>query len=356
MEVRTMTVAGVVLAAGQGARYDGEGHKLRALIGEQAVLEHALVAVMNSSVDEVVLVVGDDDYSDVVESAEAVTGTTVTTLHAADWKRGQAHSLAVAIAHGRTVGHEALVIGLGDQPLVGSATWSALATSESVMAAANYGGHRRPPTRLGSAVWDQVPLTGDHGARQLLLDQAERVDDVVSSGWPGDVDTSDALALAQEHYVDRQRVTELLGREPMGSFEVVVRDNAGTPVVLKNFPVLASGRPMPTLYWLCGERESMLVGRLEAVKGVRRSEEALGLDVINAAHERYRAERDALLDESGLAPTHRPTGGVGGTRNGVKCLHAHYGYWLAGGDDPVGQWVGDHLDEVDTPSWPSARD
>jgi hypothetical protein len=28
---------------------------------------------------------------------------------------------------------------------------------------------------------------------------------------------------------------------------------------------------------------------------------------------------------------------------GVKCLHAHYGWWLAGGDDPVGQWVADRL-------------
>ena len=35
----------------------------------------------------------------------------------------------------------------------------------------------------------------------------------------------------------------------------------------------------------------------------------------------------------------RPSGGVGGTRTGVKCLHAHYAWHLAGGDDPVGRWV-----------------
>ena len=23
----------------------------------------------------------------------------------------------------------------------------------------------------------------------------------------------------------------------------------------------------------------------------------------------------------------------------MKCLHAHYAYFLAGGDDPVGRWV-----------------
>jgi hypothetical protein len=34
---------------------------------------------------------------------------------------------------------------------------------------------------------------------------------------------------------------------------------------------------------------------------------------------------------------------VGGTRVGVKCLHAHYAWYLAGGDDPVGRWVAAHL-------------
>jgi hypothetical protein len=30
---------------------------------------------------------------------------------------------------------------------------------------------------------------------------------------------------------------------------------------------------------------------------------------------------------------------VGGTRKGVKCLHAHVAWYLAGGDDPVGRWT-----------------
>jgi len=48
-----------------------------------------------------------------------------------------------------------------------------------------------------------------------------------------------------------------------------------------------------------------------------------------------------------MAPAHtgpRPSGGVGGTRVGVKCLHAHYGWFLAGGDDPVGAWVAAQLE------------
>ncbi|MGH9028715.1 MAG: DUF501 domain-containing protein, partial [Acidimicrobiales bacterium] len=37
------------------------------------------------------------------------------------------------------------------------------------------------------------------------------------------------------------------------------------------------------------------------------------------------------------------SGGVGGTRRGVKCLHAHLAWWLAGGDDPVGRWVAQRI-------------
>ena len=39
----------------------------------------------------------------------------------------------------------------------------------------------------------------------------------------------------------------------------------------------------------------------------------------------------------------RPSGGVGGTRQGVKCLHAHLAWYLAGGDDPVGRWTAGEL-------------
>ena len=55
----------------------------------------------------------------------------------------------------------------------------------------------------------------------------------------------------------------------------------------------------------------------------------------------YAAERDALLVAD--APGPRPSGGVGGTRLGVKCLHAHVAWWLAGGDDPVGAWTAAEL-------------
>jgi hypothetical protein len=139
---------------------------------------------------------------------------------------------------------------------------------------------------------------------------------------------------------DRELVRELLGREPGGRFEVVVRDDAGGPVVIRNHPLLDDGTPMPTRFWLVGRDEVVAVSRLEAAGGVRAAEAAVDPVELAAAHARYAAERDADVPDGA---TLRPSGGVAGTRQGVKCLHAHYAWHLAGGDDPVGRWVAERL-------------
>jgi hypothetical protein len=141
---------------------------------------------------------------------------------------------------------------------------------------------------------------------------------------------------------DRSTVTRLLGRSPRAAFEVVVRDKDGTPVVIRNEPLLDDGSPMPTRYWLVGQDLCERVSRLESTGGVRQAEADVDDGALEEAHRRYALERDAALppEHSG----HRPAGGVGGTRRGVKCLHAHYAWYLAGGDDPVGRWVHQQLE------------
>jgi hypothetical protein len=136
---------------------------------------------------------------------------------------------------------------------------------------------------------------------------------------------------------DEDAVTHLLGRAPGGNFVVVVRRRDGRPAVIANDPHLRDGRPMPTRYWLVDPEIRALVGRLESQGGVRRAEDAVAVDALQKAHTRYAEERDALIPLDWAGP--RPHGGVGGTRRGVKCLHAHVAWWLAGGDDPVGRWV-----------------
>ena len=134
-------------------------------------------------------------------------------------------------------------------------------------------------------------------------------------------------------------VADLLGRQPLGHFEIVLRHDDGTPRVIRNAPILGTGRPMPTLYWLVSPHDRRVVSRLESSGAVDVAEAAVDADALIVAHQAYRAERDDLIPAE--YEGHRP-------RIGVKCLHAHYAYFLAGGNDPVGQWVADQLAEPET--------
>jgi len=153
---------------------------------------------------------------------------------------------------------------------------------------------------------------------------------------PADVDPAAGVDPA-----DVEAVATLLGRRPAGAFTVAVRDRHRRPVVIENAPFLEDGRPMPTRYWLVDEALRDAVSRLEAEGGVRQAQEAVDPEELAAAHARYAAERDRLVPSGHSGP--RPSGGVGGTRRGVKCLHAHLAWTLAGGDDPVGRWVAERL-------------
>jgi hypothetical protein len=136
-------------------------------------------------------------------------------------------------------------------------------------------------------------------------------------------------------------VARLLGRVPSGAFVVAVRRRDGSPAVIRNAPLLHDGRPMPTRYWLVDPELREAVSRLEAAGGVRRAAAAVDPVALADAHARHASERDRALPTGHAGP--RPSGGVGGTRRGVKCLHAHLAWYLAGGDDPVGRWTAEQL-------------
>lgn len=139
---------------------------------------------------------------------------------------------------------------------------------------------------------------------------------------------------------DLATVEALLGRSLAGRCAVVVRRTDGRPVVIENEPHMRDGTPMPTLYWLVDSELHDAVSRLEGSAGVHRFEELVDPAHLQRAHDEYAERRRA-------ATVHRDfvqaQGGVGGTRIGVKCLHAHLANFLAGADDPVGALVGAEL-------------
>lgn len=152
---------------------------------------------------------------------------------------------------------------------------------------------------------------------------------------------------------DRAAVASLLGRTPAARFAVAVRRPDRTPVVIRNAPALDDGTPMPTMYWLVDPSLVLQVARLESGGAVRRFEREVDPVELAAAHDEYAAQRDALVDPR----AHRtPSGGVGGTRRGVKCLHAHLANFLVGADDPVGRRVAEVIELGELVPPPPAHD
>lgn len=136
-------------------------------------------------------------------------------------------------------------------------------------------------------------------------------------------------------------VEATLGRPMVGRFAVVVRRVSGEPMVIENEPHMRDGTPMPTLLWLLDPELHEAVSRLEGAGGVHRFEEVVDPIALAATHDDYAARRRrATVRLDGP----QPSGGVGGTRVGIKCLHAHLANFLAGFADPVGDVVAASLE------------
>ncbi len=101
-------ISGVVLAAGTGSRF-GSTKQLAELDGRPLV-RHAVDALRAAGVDEILVVTGHD-----AAAVEAVLPSDARAVRNADYRRGQATSLAAAL-HAVDADSEAVVVLLADQP------------------------------------------------------------------------------------------------------------------------------------------------------------------------------------------------------------------------------------------------
>jgi len=148
---------------------------------------------------------------------------------------------------------------------------------------------------------------------------------------------------------DNEVLAIQVGRPLRADSRVLRRCHLGLPIVVEVPPLLDDGEPFPTRYWLTCPLAHRRIARVEGRGGVREAQARLDSDPtfakrVREAHARYAHERDARLPEG---TTHRPSGGVGGSSGGVKCLHAHYADHSAGNENPIGANVAVEVGEPD---------
>lgn len=191
-----MTVAGVILAAGAGSRYrasvedegTGEepGHKLRAELRGQPVVSWVIDTVLEVGFNQIYVVTGAEDLDDLIPPG-------VDVVPNPDWASGQASSLLAAVAAAERDGHQAIIVGLGDQPLVPASAWRSVGASAGDIVTASFDGQRRPPVKLVRAVWPELPREGDFGAKTLMEQRPDLVSEIPCRGNPVDIDTVEDL-------------------------------------------------------------------------------------------------------------------------------------------------------------------
>jgi nicotine blue oxidoreductase len=188
-----VTTAAVLLAAGGGSRFrasGGEGHKLLAPYLGRTVVEWAIESAAAANLDSTYVVRGATDLP-----VPPLAAGAVVFVRNDRWREGMATSLQAGIARARRDGHAAVVVGLGDQPLVDAEAWRRLARATgSPIAVATYDGQRGNPVRLSAMVWPLLPATGDEGARVVMRRRPDLVAEVPCPGRSADIDTVDDLA------------------------------------------------------------------------------------------------------------------------------------------------------------------
>ena len=198
-QISNATIGGVILAAGQSQRM-GAQNKLLAEIDGVPIIRRTAQALLDGGLNDLVIVTGHEHRL----VAAALDDLPVTCIYNDDYQSGQASSVACGVRHHQNGSHAAVLIALGDMPLVRPELIAALLRDHSSLPDATdritlpvFDGRRGNPVIWGRGFFDElVALTGDAGGRIIF---AENKNAVNSLGWPDDsihldIDTPEALA------------------------------------------------------------------------------------------------------------------------------------------------------------------
>ena len=194
-------IVGMILAAGSASRM-GQPKQLLPL-GSRPMLWHVAQAACQSRLDEVIVVTG--------AAAEPVSlciaDLPLRIVHNPDWQKGQAGSIQTCLRE-LSPDCDAVLFLLADQPLITPqlindllAHWQKCGKS---IIRPCHGDKSGTPVLFALAAWrdELAKLSGDQGARQMIIDHPEEIGylPVASAEIFLDVDTIEDYAKMQQRF------------------------------------------------------------------------------------------------------------------------------------------------------------
>ena len=189
-------IVAILLAAGRSTRM-GRSNKLLADVDGQAMILHAVDAMLGAKVDHVILVTGHEAS----RIRDTVHERPLTVVHNPDYAQGLSTSLKVGLGAlpDDTGG---ILIGLGDMPRIKSTDINRLIAAfnpdegRSISVPTVHGKRGNPVLFSIDFVEEMLGIEGDVGAKHLIGAHAEKVVEIEMDDEASliDVDTKEALA------------------------------------------------------------------------------------------------------------------------------------------------------------------
>lgn len=176
-------IGGILLAAGESARFEG-GNKLLATVKDDPLVRRAAQTLLRADIDDVVVIVGHDDEA----VRDALADLNVTFRDNEDYTKGQSTSVRTGVEVARERDWGAAVFALGDMPFVKSNTvddlLNAYADSDGTIIAGAYKDQRGNPVLFDECQFNALSdVSGDRGGRRLIEEHEDHV--LVETDDPG---------------------------------------------------------------------------------------------------------------------------------------------------------------------------
>jgi molybdenum cofactor cytidylyltransferase len=193
---RAPRIGALVMAAGRSSRM-GTINKLLIGIDGKPMVRHAVEAVRDAGLAPIVVVTGHQQE----QVQAALAGLPVRFVHNPDYAQGLSTSLRTGLS-ALTEDVDAVLVGLGDMPRVGSADIERLVAAfnpvegRAIIVPTRNGKRGNPVLWAKRFIPEMRQVEGDVGARALVATYPEAVSEIemASDGVLTDIDTPQALA------------------------------------------------------------------------------------------------------------------------------------------------------------------